>query len=151
MSITVEIKGLRELTARLSELPQELKQKTSAIIENGAKNWVQLSKIDAPVDFGVLRNSITYKRISDLSFEIISGVHYSPYLEFGTITHAQAGVARAVEESGLTDIPPYALTFQGRKIRKTGGIKPHPYFFRQKPRVAAIVEAGLNKMIEQLK
>jgi HK97 gp10 family phage protein len=141
MSFSIDIKGLRELQANITKLPQQLKVEASAIVENGAKEWVRLSKQDAPVDFGVLRNEITYAKLNDLSFEIISGASYSPYVEWGTIEHV----------SVPAELQPYAILFKGKGIRKTGGIYPHPYFFKQARLVLAKVEQGISSILKEVK
>jgi hypothetical protein len=74
--ITVEVKGLRELQARFDRLPEEIRIETVAAVENGAKVFVAGAKRDAPVDFGVLRNGISYSPLAvsktNVSFEVIS-------------------------------------------------------------------------------
>lgn len=141
MSYTIDIKGLKELQANIDKLPAQLKKEAGAILENGAKNWVLLAKRDAPVDVGFLKGQISYSKNAELSFSIVSGSEYAAYPEWGTIT--------------FVAVPPqlqaYAIQFKGKGIRKTGGMRPTPYFFKQQAPVTVLIERGLNSILKEVK
>lgn len=141
MNYSVNILGLKELQSTFDKLPAQLRREASGILEAGAKKWVALSKRDSPVDFGVLRNEITYVAVAPLTFEIVSGAKYSPYLEWGTITHV----------SVPAELSEYAIQFKGRGLRKNGGIFPHPYFFKQQTPVAVQIEKGVQSILNEVK
>ena len=155
MAITVEIKGLRELQARFKRLPQEVRAIVQADVEDGCKFFVRNAQRDAPVDFGVLKQGISYAFVladkTRTTFEVVSNAKYSAYQEFGTITKAPEGVARATQESQLPALPAYAATFKGRGIRKNGGIIPHPFFFKQLPATRLHIEKSLAKDLNGVK
>lgn len=133
--INLNIIGLDETIARLDKLQSgELKTELSGILESGAQQFVALAKRDAPVNFGVLRNEITYSKVADLTFEVASNAYYSPYMEWGTINHVNV-------PGELAD---YAIQFKGKGIRKNGGIVPRPFFFKQTP----LVEKYLNETVQ---
>lgn len=143
--ITLEVKGLKELQAKLEKLPVEFQNEVRGVLEDGAKQYVRLAKRDAPVDFGFLRNGISYAFVladkTRCTFEIVSNARYSPYLEWGTITRVSVPPG---EE-------PYAVQFKGRGIKKTGGIYPHPFFFKQKPIVKKLIEQDIKTILEDIK
>lgn len=139
--ITIDVKGLKDLQANLSKLPEILKAELSGQLERGAQLFVRNAKRDAPVDFGFLRNQISYAKTSDFSFTVVSGSKYSPYLEWGTITRVQVPV----------ELADYAIQFKGKGIRKTGGIYPHPYFFKQQIPVKIELEKSVQAMLKDLK
>lgn len=138
--ITIDIKGLRELQAKFSQMPVNVVKQVRGIVENGAKVFVRNAKRDAPRDNGFLSQSISYRPIpsgqNQSAFEIVSGARYSPYMEWGTITRVR------VPE----DLKAYAITFKGRGIKKSGGIFPRPYFFKQRAIVKSQVEAQIAGM-----
>jgi len=88
VAYNVNIIGLDRTLIKYKQLPQKLQANVRGAVENGAKVFVRNAKRDAPVDVGFLKNQITYtKLIGDadhMTFEVISGAKYSPYLEFGT-------------------------------------------------------------------
>lgn len=141
MSYTIDIKGLKELQANIDKLPAQLKKEAGAILENGAKNWVLLAKRNAPVNFGVLRNQISYLKVSDLSFQIISGSEYSPYMEWGTITRVSVPAF----------LQAYAIQFKGKGIRKTGGVFPRPFFFPPQGQVTVQIQKGIGSILKEVK
>ena len=122
-------------------MPAKLSKEVQATVENGAKNYVALAKRAAPVDLGLLRNSISYYPIAKSTYEVVSAARYSPYLEFGTITKV----------SVPTELVNYAAQFKGGGLRNTGGITPHPYFFPQVPIIRKQVEAGIKAITDDLK
>lgn len=142
--ITLNVIGLNETIARLEKLAnEELKKELSAILETGAQQFVRNAKRDAPVNFGVLRNEISYAKINDLTFECVSGASYSPYMEWGTITKFQ--------KPADMDEAEYAALFKGKGIRKTGGITPRRFFFKQTPLVEKYLNNAITDYLNRIK
>lgn len=140
--ITLNVIGLDETIAKLDKLASsELKTELSGILESGAQRFVAGAKRAAPVNFGVLRNEISYEKLGDLNFEVVSNAYYSPYLEWGTITHVNVPGEYA----------DYAAQFKGNGIRKTGGIYPHPYFFPQAPLTEKYLTEAIQSFINGIK
>ena len=137
----INIKGLKELQDKMAKMPEVLEKRVNGIIEDVAKVFVRNAKKDAPVDMGVLRNSITYYKNGKLSFTIVSGAKYSPYLEFGTITKV----------SVPTELAAYAAQFKGKGLRANGGIYPHPYFFLQTPIAKKQAETDIKQLLGDIK
>jgi HK97 gp10 family phage protein len=150
--ITLNVIGLDKLIADIDRLPAMLKAEAAAVVENGAKTFVQLAKRDAPVrttpvlktggTFGSnLKQMISYFPSGQLSFTVVSGAKYSPYLEWGTITKV----------SVPGELAEYALQFKGRGLKKNGGILPHPFFFKQTTPVKAQLEKQLALILKDAK
>lgn len=146
MNFTVEIKGLKEIQAKLTSMPAQLKKEANLVVQRGAQIWRDGALKDAPKDIagGIgLAGGITFtpNPVTNLKAEVISAVFYSPYLEWGTITRVK--VPAGEQE--------YAIQFKGKGIRKTGGIYPHPFFFKQQPIAKAVVEDGLKAILNDMK
>jgi HK97 gp10 family phage protein len=142
--VKVEVKGLRELQAKLSSLEPKVSTEVRGVVENGAKVMVRNAKRDAPVNFGVLRNEISYYPTSTgktIGFEVVSGARYSAYVEWGTITKV----------SVPAELQAYALEFKGRGLRKNGGMFPRPFFFKQIPVAKSQIEKGITEIIKSIK
>lgn len=146
MSFTVEIKGLRELQAKLTDLPKKLESEVNGIIQRGAEVFVSGAQNVVPYNFGWLRGSINFypNPVKNLSVSLTAGKKYAPYVEFGTIT-------RVSVPSVPVGLPEYALTFKGKGIRKTGGMFPRPFFFRQLPVAKRTIETAFKSILKDVK
>jgi hypothetical protein len=135
--IKVEVKGLRELQAKLTKEQSAVKQKAADVIFRAAQVFVSGAKRDAPKDMGQLAGGISFfPTTPNLSMTVVSAKEYSPYVEWGTITRVKVP---AGEQS-------YAIQFKGRGIKKNGGLHPRPFFFKQTPIAKAAAEKGLRAM-----
>lgn len=118
MSKGIELKGFEQFYAKIKAAPQLIQKEISAEIEASSTQIVGNASKAAPTDLGELKNGISYRKVSDLKFEIISSVHYSPYIEFGT--------------GALVNVPPdlqeYAIQFKGKGIKQVN-IPARPFFF----------------------
>ena len=168
MAFTVEIKGLRELTAQFDKLPEKLQKETAAVLENGAKTWVGKAKRDAPKDMGRLAQGISYFKSGALAYTVVSSAEYSPYVEWGTKSKVQVPA----------EVAEYAAQFRGGKgtgnakemiylwMERVGipkerqwivfisivvnGIKPHPFFFKQMQQVRQQVEQQITQVVNSI-
>lgn len=76
------VKGLQSLLKKLEKIGDV--KEIDAIAE-GISMEIQLDAVQrAPVNFGQLRQSIRQRRIAPLSYEVVVGVDYGAYVEFGT-------------------------------------------------------------------
>jgi len=144
MAFNVEIRGLRELQAKISSMPKEIHKEVSAVVEAGAKKWVRDAKRDAPVDVGFLKNGISYAQVisspTKTAFEVVSNAEYSAYMEWGTITKVNIPSG----EEG------YASQFKGRGIKTSGGIYPRPFFFKHKEPVKLFIEKAIKSIAKAI-
>jgi HK97 gp10 family phage protein len=79
MSVTIHIKSNRfaEIAKQFHNEASQVVRKTTLDVEAGAKRL-------APVDTGLLRNSIQSVMEGDLTGVVFTNVEYSVYLEYGT-------------------------------------------------------------------
>ena len=143
MSYSVDIKGMNELVAKLEKLPEQVKGESNGILQRGAEVFVLNAKRDAAKNFGFLTGQISFypNPVKNLSVTLTSGALYSPYVEWGTITRVKVPA----------ELQPYAIQFKGRGIRKTGGMFPRPFFFKQLPLAKATIEKGFESMLKDVK
>lgn len=130
-----EVEGLREVQANLH--PNRLRAPKRRFLTRTGIGVQGKARVYAPVDRGILRNSIGYQLKGDDEVAIGSNLPYAPMMEFGTGRlsdaprhspgHSPAGhqletwARRHGFESG----------FQvARIIRKRGGLKPRRYLRR---------------------
>jgi len=86
MDISTRIDGLDELFRVLGQLSgEELRQAQRQGLYAGAFVVETEAKVNAPVDTGFLRNSITVDDVTDTEAVIAPHTEYAIYPEFGTI------------------------------------------------------------------
>jgi hypothetical protein len=123
--VKVNLIGFKELEAKLKNLPAKIKKEVGAEIQFSGERFAELAKKDVVKDSAQLAASIRPVPVSDLSVEVVVQKDYAPYVEWGTIEHVEV-------PAELTD---YAIQFKGLGIRKSGGVYPRPFFFKQIPQV----------------
>lgn len=137
--VKVNIVGLDQFQSKLKSIPEQLKREVRGVVEAGAKTFVRNAKKQAPKDMGFLTGGISFTKISDLTFEVVSSKEYSPYIEWGTITKVKVP----------SELQSYAIQFKGKGIRKNGGIIPRPFFFPQAPLVKRQIENGIAAVLNK--
>jgi HK97 gp10 family phage protein len=73
-----------KVTSHIPQLSAAVKQKAELAVTKAAADIEAQAKVRAPVDTGLLKNSIQSRREGDLRHIVESPVHYSVYQEFGT-------------------------------------------------------------------
>lgn len=155
------VEGLREFQGKISSLPKHIQVRADAYVKDGAAEWEGLAKRSAPNDQGALIRNISYRKLGEAHYEVISASEYSAFLEWGT----------KIKVNVPSDLMNYASQFRGAKgtdakkfiyawCKRVGidpkywfvvyrkimvsGINPHPYFFIHKP----IIENKLNTRLK---
>ena len=141
MNFKINIAGVKELQARLNSVSKEVHKEVLGEIKDAAQKWVALSKRDAPIDLGKLRQNITADISPSWGASVISNANYSPYIEWRTITK--------VDVPG--ELADYAIQFKGRGIRKNGGIIPRPFFFKQRAVIEKMLIKNINNVLDNTK
>jgi len=116
-AFTFEIKGLKELQAKINKMPKALVEEIDGELESSCQNIVLRAKQDTRVGKGGIRQGIAFAG-SNMNYTIVSTKNYSAYHDFGTGNQVQIPA----------EVSSYASQFKGRGIRKVN-IKPKPFFF----------------------
>lgn len=82
--------GIKDFQGDLRKLPQEVINKVSGEMEDVAKVFVRNAKVDAPKDTAFLEGQISYIKIDELNFQVISGAFQAGFVEFGTKRNFEA-------------------------------------------------------------
>lgn len=130
---TITLTGWKEFEAKALDMGKILDDEMDEAAMLAAKTWELGAKRDAPKDFGRLAQRISSYKATH--WEVASPVFYSPYMEWGT------GSSAIIPQDLIT----YASQWWTHKIHK--GIRPHPYFFVQKPIVEKQLLGDLEQMI----
>lgn len=113
------INGLASLQNKLKQLPDNIKKELVQDIEDAADMIVMKAVQRAPVDFGVLKQSIgNQAKNKGLNYIVFVSADYAPYIEFGT--------------GALVDVPngleSYAMQFKGKGVKQVN-LPARPFFF----------------------
>lgn len=112
----VDIDAIIALQQRLNDLGGSVTEEVSQEMVASALVIVRNAQRAAPVNFGTLRNGISFIQNAALDVSITANANYSAYMEFGT--------------GGLVNVPlgfeEYANAARGEGIRVVN-IRPRPY------------------------
>jgi len=104
-TLTFDVKGFRELFARLDKAPSTLVQEVQRELKDGADRIAGRALRKVPKGEGGIARSISVQEISKTQYDVVSAAFYSAFVEWGTKSKAQ--------------IPPelaaYAAQFKGYK------------------------------------
>jgi len=137
--IRIEVTGLDKLIKKFGSLPQNIVKEVDGELAALSVEYVNRAVADVPVDTGVLKNGITFKRISEMNYEVVSNAHYSAYVEFGTIKFVNVPAELAA----------YAAQFKGRGIKKEGGMPARPFFFKHLPWAENEINQNLKQVVKR--
>lgn len=166
MPTTVTLAGWKEFEAKLKNMPARLTREIDGEVEDAGRIWASGAKRDAPADQGFLRGQISSYKRGPMVSEVASEANYSAYVEWGTKTRVQVPA----------DLQGYASQFRGgvnqggaKKMifawmERVGvpkerqwvtflsiiikGIRPHPFFFIQRPIVEKALFTGVNNILK---
>ena len=82
--VTVSISGMSELKSLFNNLPREKHERIMEKIEDTASKIENKQKDKVPRNYGAILQSISSKRASENTVEIVAQKDYAPYVEFGT-------------------------------------------------------------------
>ena len=150
--IKVSLSGIKGLEKALKGKSEALVKGVSNEIKASAEKINNEQKTTAPVNYGALRSSLIWVKITPLEYKVVSrgaGSSYAPYVEFGTgskasIPQGLEGVAAAYKGSkggtfkqmidelknwcrkkGIPESAAYPIAL---KILREG-VRPQPFFF----------------------
>lgn len=79
-----KLEGVQKVLNNLAKNEGEIVREVDAVLKNGAMEIAGQAKVLAPVYLGELQNSIGYKEIGKLRYEVAANAYHAPYIEFGT-------------------------------------------------------------------
>jgi HK97 gp10 family phage protein len=140
--VTIGVEGLDKLIKKFGKIPENVATAIDAELADAALNFQTRAANEAPVNYGVLKNSITMKQVRPMEYEVVSGAHYSAYVEFGTRSSVRVPA----------ELQAYAAQFK-RSNGEGVGMKARPFFFKQMPlaqqqlkqKLTPAIQAALNK------
>ena len=177
MPNVVTLTGFKEFEAKLKKMPDILKSEVSGEVKSAAEEWAKLAKETLALpypsgawDSGFLAGGIDAKHggDKDMTSEVTSAMSYSAYMEWGTKSRAKVPAdltsyaSKFRGPTGISDTDPKELIYAWAKRKgipeqywwpiywsiKKKGVKPHPFFFIQKPIIQKLLFAGVKKIVE---
>jgi HK97 gp10 family phage protein len=135
----LSLKGNQALIKGLEKVAKETKEIVGFEIEASAKHIEQDAIGRVPVNTNFLRGSILAQADrSKLKAQVEVGMHYAPYVEFGT-------GGKVNVPNGLED---YARQFKGKGIRQVN-LPPRPFLYpafeAELPKLMQRINKGLEK------
>lgn len=137
MSVKINQSDLKVLKNKLDNLRAFDKKTLSNEIGRTALEISRLSKQNAPVDTGTLRQSIRAEKKGKTA-EVVAGAKYAPYVEFGT--GSQVDLSDMLE-LGIPES--YAAQFKGKGVKNIN-LPARPFFFSS-------ARIGFNDLLNRLK
>lgn len=122
----------------LKDLGKEIDNNLMNALKELAINTTTGAKMDCPVNFGILRNSIYFDAIEQDGYEgykMGSDLEYAPYVEFGTGTKVSI-------PTGYED---FAIQFKGQK--SVIGMNAHPYLLPNFEEQVELFKTTITKII----
>jgi hypothetical protein len=167
MPNSINISGFDQFQNKMKELQEKFPANLNFIAKDAADQWSLLAARQAPKDVGKL-GVISSKQIENGKWEVDGNKEYSAYMEWGTKSRVNVP----------SEFQNYASTFMGGSsggnvkeliyswvLRKglpaslqwpifisiiKKGVRPHPYFFVQKPIIEQQLLRDLKQLISQL-
>lgn len=135
----MKLEGFDKVQKHFAQMPKQLQQVVTGELEDGANAIAEGAKRDVPVDTGFLKNSISVRRLGNLTFEVVAQANYAAYVEFGTGTLVNV-------PAGLES---YAIQFKGKGMSQVN-LPARPYlisnYLRQRPEIVKQLKALVNNL-----
>lgn len=178
-SFSLKVIGLDALTKKIHTMPQVITDGLDRAFQEASTAWENGAVRDAPVYDGKLRGSIRSTRKGFLWYSVSANVFYAPYIEFGTKKKARipsdlqtvaaqfksgnggsfkdllAAIEKWVRKNGIRGVGKKTTQKQVAFLIAVSiarnGIKPHPYFFKQKQTALNIISREVTNIYKQIK
>lgn len=165
MANNIVLSGFKQFQDKLKKLPQQVQKEVGEEVRDAGRQWERLAKQDAPKDMGRLSNEIRSVQKAVMTNEIVANIEYAHIMEWGS--------KRRV--SVPPELSAYASTFRGQPkgtgakkfiyawCRRVGipeerwyfvyrsimqnGVKPKPFFFKQRKIVEPILLKRLKTIV----
>lgn len=160
----IQLKGFDQLARKMKQLPSQVEKEVDAEIKFAGREWESGAKRDAPKDQGRLVNEIRAVHKGKMHTEIVANNEYAHIMEWGSKSRVSvppelAGYASLFrgypkgknpkkfiyEWCRRVGIPPERWWHVYRSIMRYG-VRPKPFFFKQRSRV----EPNLIKRLQTI-
>lgn len=151
---TITLSGFKEFQDKLRNMNGILTKKVDGVVKDAADAWAQRAKLAAPNDQGRLANETKPVHVKPMESEVVVNVEYAAYMEWGTKTRVSVPAELQNYASRFKGKGTQLARFQLQKLLfawmdRVGipdefqwivyinivvrGVKPHPFFFIQRP------------------
>jgi hypothetical protein len=138
---TISFEGLDETIKALKSTVTDIEDKVDFAFGINTEAMAAEAKNRVAVKDGRLKNSISANKIAKYQYELVAGVFYAPYIEFGTGKYAATYVTGIdVEWAKL------ALQFY---VSGQGRIYERPYLYPSYKRIFPILIKDIEKLVNQ--
>lgn len=136
---TIKFEGLDQTIKELKNTVSDIEEKVDFAFGINVDAMATEAKNRVPVDMGRLRSSITSNKVSKYNYELVAGVYYAPYIEFGTGKYA-ASYVKSIDPEWTK------LAFQFY-VNGKGRIPEKPFLYPSYKRIFPILVKDIEKIV----
>jgi HK97 gp10 family phage protein len=137
----ISFEGLEQTIRELKSTVSDIEEKVDFAIGVNVEAMATEAKNRAPVEDGRLRNSISASKDAKFKYELVAGVYYAPYIEFGTGKYAATYVQGIDPEWSKL-----ALQFY---VNGMGKIPAQPYLYPAYKRIFPIMVKDIQNLVNK--
>lgn len=165
--VSIEVQGLDRLIKKFEKMPAQVTATMDAELDSIAQDYQNRAHSAAPTNIGQLGNEITYRKVGEMNYEVVSGAVYSAYVEFGTRSkvqipaglesvaaqfrggrhsslNAKEAIFRWCKDKGIPQEAWYPIFIKLMVV----GMNPHPFFFTHLPWAQSEVSKRSKQVIK---
>lgn len=83
--MNLKLTGVQKVLNDLAKLDSQVTRLVDGELEGGANDMARLAQLNAPNNFGQLRNSIGSGKAGPLRYTVFATAFHAPFIEFGTV------------------------------------------------------------------
>lgn len=136
---TIKFEGLDQTIKELKNTVSDIEEKVDFAFGINVDAMATEAKNRVPVDMGRLRSSITSNKVNKYNYELVAGVYYAPYIEFGTGKYA-ASYVKSIDPEWTK------LAFQFY-VNGKGRIPEKPFLYPSYKRIFPILVKDIEKIV----
>jgi len=138
---SISFEGLEQTIRELKSTVSDIEEKVDFALNINVKAMATEAKNRVVVDDGILRGSISDNKLSKFKYELVAGVYYAPYIEFGTGKYA-ASYVKTIDLEWTKLAMQYYINGQGK-------ITPKPYLYPSYKRIFPIMVKDIQNLVNK--
>jgi hypothetical protein len=138
---TISFEGLEETIKELKTTVADIEEKVDFAFGVNVEAMATEAKNRTPVDMGRLRTSISANKQAKYQYELVAGVFYAPYIEFGTGKYA-ATYVKSIDPEWQR----LALQFY---VNGQGTIPERPFLYPAYKRIFPILVKDIQNLVNK--